>query len=812
MTTVLSRFRNVLLAVALLFPGISEATTGSYPSPVFTNVRVQGSGGGVTVSPPSSGNWSVALPANSGTLAETNLAQTWTALQTITVANAVQAISSIAPAVSGNSTYNTAATQFGGRHLVATNSYNNAIVGATIQDGANGSGFPTGVTGFGYLNNAGNTVFGLFGRADCYTAGVCTNELNSFNYAGATYSAFPATTSFGTSQILPIALQLASYGNYPSYAGIYAAPTSSGTKGFLLGMYLGAGSANYGFVADATSSAGPGIAGVLNTTGGASTVNLSMQMKGTPVTGSKFISALNSGGSSVFSVDGSGNVTTPGSITAGTATGCATFTSGLLGTTGLPCPSSSAVIPFVANVEGTGIPGIDASSGSSPIMLYESPATIQNALNPTLRLQRVANYTNNYTITAASGNGTTATFSYTGPVIPVGHTIWVTGEQPWGYSGSCVVSASVAGTPSTVSCPNTTTGSQTVSGVFYDQTANGDVNSLFMLSYTSPTASFYEWPFLSSVYDYTGLTLGNNAQQVAVDGTAFKQYQTGVDYTTANFTGTIAGTTMTVSTVTSGVLNPTNRISGGTTASGTYIVQQLTGTYPGGPGTYEVFPSQTATGATTATDVIGYAVGGNFVCEDDTGISNPGGPCVGTEIDNYWVTGSGTDNFGQRGVLQLAWGGLGAGVSTGDHIGEGILFGGADSSIMDNALLFAGNGSYVNIINTDTTTVTGNIIESPNFTLSGSGDVTSYGTHSIGNTGTYALVVSGGVWFGSYSVNQPITIVSLPTCNSTSVGTHATVSNGVAPAAYKTVVGTTGTAVWPVYCAYTGSAYNWYYD
>ena len=244
----------------------------------------------------------------------------FTALQTVTTANASQALLSIAPAVSGNGTYNTAATQFGGRELVATNALSNAIVGAAIQDGSNGNSFPTGVTGYGYLNNAGNVVFGVFGRADCYTAGACVNELNSFNYAGAAYNSFPANVSFGTTQILPIALNLEAYGTYPSYAYIYVSPTSVGTAGAVIGEYFGAGSAVYGLVVDATSSAGAGVAATLNTTGGAGVVNLFMQMKGSPGSGAQFIGAYNSGSAEVFSVGGSGVVTGAGFI-AGTSTG-----------------------------------------------------------------------------------------------------------------------------------------------------------------------------------------------------------------------------------------------------------------------------------------------------------------------------------------------------------------------------------------------------------------------------------------------------------------------------------------------------------
>ena len=57
----------------------------------------------------------------------------------------------------------------------------------------------------------------------------------------------------------------------------------------------------------------------------------------------------------------------------------------------------------------------------------------------------------------------------------------------------------------------------------------------------------------------------------------------------------------------------------------------------------------------------------------------------------------------------------------------------------------------------------------------------------------------------------PVTIASLPTCNSTNVGDHAFVNNGVTTPTYHLAVSSTGTGQWPVYCTYNGSAYSWVY-
>ncbi len=66
-------------------------------------------------------------------------------------------------------------------------------------------------------------------------------------------------------------------------------------------------------------------------------------------------------------------------------------------------------------------------------------------------------------------------------------------------------------------------------------------------------------------------------------------------------TGSIAGTTLTVTGVTSGTLFPGQPISGSGVTAGTYIVGQLTGA-TGGTGTYTVSASQTAS-STTITSV-----------------------------------------------------------------------------------------------------------------------------------------------------------------------------------------------------------------
>jgi hypothetical protein len=154
----------------------------------------------------------------------------------------------------------------------------------------------------------------------------------------------------------------------------------------------------------------------------------------------------------------------------------------------------------------------------------------------------------------------------------------------------------------------------------------GTAQAIWGLDYTSPTGSLYEWAITGQLYNQTGSALGGGAQNVAVNGTAFKQFKPG---------------------------------------------------YPYGD------------------DQIGPTWGGNFVCNDKTGTRDPNSACVGVEIDNYFNSGVGTDNNGNRVVLQLAWGSDdGTPALSTDHVSTGILIGGNGAATMDNALKFGGGGAY----------------------------------------------------------------------------------------------------------------------
>jgi hypothetical protein len=85
-------------------------------------------------------------------------------------------------------------------------------------------------------------------------------------------------------------------------------------------------------------------------------------------------------------------------------------------------------------------------------------------------------------------------------------------------------------------------------------------------------------------------------------------------------TGSIAGTVLTVTAVTSGVLFPQAVLTGTGVTTGTTIVTQLTGTY-GGVGTYTVSTSQTAASTTITSTVPGAlydTISGGFVISSGT--------------------------------------------------------------------------------------------------------------------------------------------------------------------------------------------------
>lgn len=120
---------------------------------------------------------------------------------------------------------------------------NNAIIGATNNDNASGiETYPTGVTGYGRVNNQGNVVFAGFFRADLYAAGggVATTEINSFNYGAAPAPGTGTTVNrgFGTTEAQPICITVGAGGNFDSTVGIHIVREGSAPRQFLNGITM----------------------------------------------------------------------------------------------------------------------------------------------------------------------------------------------------------------------------------------------------------------------------------------------------------------------------------------------------------------------------------------------------------------------------------------------------------------------------------------------------------------------------------------------------------------------------------------------
>lgn len=169
------------------------------------------------------------------------------------------------------------------------------------------------------------------------------------------------------------------------------------------------------------------------------------------------------------------------------------------------------------------------------LFLHTAPTDISQAFQSAIRIDRSASYTNDHPVTATGGDGTTAVIQFSGSTdigsttIPAGHTVVVSGVVPAGYNGTYVVTSTL---PGQIAYANTTTGAMTQAGTVRDTTQGGTVKALWVLSHTSPTGALYEWPITSEMHNQTGASLGHGAQNVAINGTAFKEFKAGFNYGT----------------------------------------------------------------------------------------------------------------------------------------------------------------------------------------------------------------------------------------------------------------------------------------
>jgi len=236
----------------------------------------------------------------------------------------------------------------GAGRFISVGGYNSLIGIAYNNKAANTAVFPTGVTGYGRVDSAGNQVFGLFGRADLYAAtGVATNEYNSFNYGAAPSSALPPDRSFGTAQSHPIAVTVAAGGNYNSSIGIHVCREGSAPQQFLTGAYFSPDSCvNYGIFIDSTSSS---TFTPLVLKHAVSKIGMQVQGSGTPVAGNAWLTYTDGTGAVQFAAKQDGRLSFPSAITQtahGVAGAAATLPSNPTGYLKVEIGGGTKIIPY----------------------------------------------------------------------------------------------------------------------------------------------------------------------------------------------------------------------------------------------------------------------------------------------------------------------------------------------------------------------------------------------------------------------------------------------------------------------------------
>lgn len=120
----------------------------------------------------------------------------------------------------------------------------NGVSGSAHQNGQNGMGFPCATIGYGLLTDPGNVVFGVFGRAEQQSAGVSTNEFNTFNFFGDPdnlVNGFPSR-AFNITKANPVTLTVACGGTERSTCAIQitreGTPTNGPRANYRVGLHI----------------------------------------------------------------------------------------------------------------------------------------------------------------------------------------------------------------------------------------------------------------------------------------------------------------------------------------------------------------------------------------------------------------------------------------------------------------------------------------------------------------------------------------------------------------------------------------------
>jgi len=307
-------------------------------------------------------------------------------------------------------------------------------------------------------------------------------------------------------------------------------------------------------------------------------------------------------------------------------------------------------------------------------------------------------------------------------------------------------------------------------------TQSGDaVNKLYVDTYRTGI-DVKDSVHVATTSDITA-TIANagNATSASIDGHTIYS---------AAFTGSISGTTLTVSSVT-GTLEPEHTVLGSGVANATYIVQQLTGT-TGAAGTYQVSVSQnvSSTAMTSGMRVLvkdqtGGVSNGIYVSQTTAWVRSwdmPAGVSASVNAGLFVFVEFGTVNANIGFVLQ----------NTGDttvDVGTSVLsfsqFSGAGQITVTAPLQKTGN-----TLSIDTTVVatTNNSLALTNKTYNGLTVTTSSGTLTIANAKTF-------------TANNTLTLAGTDSSTLTFNGTFTTGSTFSTTGAFSTsaAFSTTGT-------------------
>ncbi len=184
----------------------------------------------------------------------------------------------------------------------------NAIVGiAHNTRPAATLAFPTGLTGYGRNDNAGNTAFGIYGEARQYAnTGCVSNEIDSFNHGAAPSGNLPPNRAIGTPQQHPVALTVGAGGSANSSIGIHICQEGSSPQKFLTGIYVDYNAIqSFGLFVDAVSTSSFTSAVVKHSV---NTIGLSLIGEGTPVAGNAAMTYSDGNGVTRFALRQNGSL------------------------------------------------------------------------------------------------------------------------------------------------------------------------------------------------------------------------------------------------------------------------------------------------------------------------------------------------------------------------------------------------------------------------------------------------------------------------------------------------------------------------